>query len=307
MRLAAPVVIAAVLTAAAPQPQVFRSGTEAVRIDVLVMAGRNPVTGLSATDFEVHDAGVLQQIDSMTLGDAPLSVLLALDVSYSMHGRPLADLKDAAGAVVDLLTLSDRGAILTFSEALALRAPWTSDHAALKTAFANAEARGSTSLYDAAYTALTIRDDVPARALVLIFSDGDDTVSWLPGQAILDAARRSEAVVYAVGLKSRDAEARPGYRIDFRSGLQAVKTNGMGAMLLQPLLPELADDTGGKYLDAERSDRLRAAFVQIVTEFRTRYLLTYTPRGVDKGGWHPIEVKLKNKKGRVTARRGYLR
>ena len=44
-----------------------------------------------------------------------------------------------------------------------------------------------------------------------------------------------------------------------------------------------------------------------MTEFRTRYLLTYTPRGVDAGGWHPIEVRLKNKKGKVTARRGYMR
>lgn len=47
--------------------------------------------------------------------------------------------------------------------------------------------------------------------------------------------------------------------------------------------------------------------MHIMTEFRTRYLLTYTPSGVEKSGWHPIEVKLKNKKGKVTARRGYLR
>ena len=52
---------------------------------------------------------------------------------------------------------------------------------------------------------------------------------------------------------------------------------------------------------------LRREFARIVTEFRTRYLLTYTPRGVDAGGWHPIDVKLKNKKGKVTARRGYSR
>ena len=44
-----------------------------------------------------------------------------------------------------------------------------------------------------------------------------------------------------------------------------------------------------------------------MTEFRSRYLLTYTPQSVDAGGWHPIEVRLKNKKGKVTARRGYMR
>jgi hypothetical protein len=47
--------------------------------------------------------------------------------------------------------------------------------------------------------------------------------------------------------------------------------------------------------------------VQIVTEFRSRYLLTYIPTGVQAGGWHPIDVKLKIKKGTTTARRGYLR
>jgi len=33
----------------------------------------------------------------------------------------------------------------------------------------------------------------------------------------------------------------------------------------------------------------------------------YVPQGVDTKGWHPIEVQLKNKKGKVAARRGYLR
>ena len=307
MRVAAPVLFAVLLTVAGLHAQVFRSRIEGVRIDVLVMDGRKAVTGLGASDFEVRDAGVLQQIDSVTLGDAPLSMLLALDVSYSMRGKPLADLKEAAAAVIDLLTPADRGAILTFSERLELRAPWTSDRGALKTSFSNVEARGATSLHDAAFTALAIRDEVPARALVLIFSDGDDTVSWLPGQTILDSARRSEAVVYGVGLRPKDSTVRPGYRMDFRSGLQPVKPRVTGAGLFQQVLPTLAEDTGGKYLDAERSEKLRNAFVQIVTEFRTRYLITYTPRGVDRGGWHPIEVKLTNKPGKITARRGYLR
>ena len=76
---------------------------------------------------------------------------------------------------------------------------------------------------------------------------------------------------------------------------------------MEPFLNALAEETGGKYIDAKRSDRLRETFVTIVTEFRSRYLLTYTPQGVDAGGWHPIDVRLKSKKGKVTARRGYMR
>jgi hypothetical protein len=42
-------------------------------------------------------------------------------------------------------------------------------------------------------------------------------------------------------------------------------------------------------------------------DIKSRYLLTYSPRGVSSAGWHPIEVKLKNRRGQVTARRGYWR
>ncbi len=141
---------------------------------------------------------------------------------------------------------------------------------------------------------------------MLIFSDGDDTASWLPGQAVIDVARRNDAVVYSVGLRHGDVQ-RPGYRVDFLSGIQPHVPNVPEYLLMEPFLSALAEETGGKYVDAEQSDRLRETFVRIVTEFRSRYLLTYTPQGVDAGGWHPIEVRLKTKKGKVTARRGYVR
>ena len=48
-------------------------------------------------------------------------------------------------------------------------------------------------------------------------------------------------------------------------------------------------------------------FAQIVNEFRSRYLLTYTPSGVEPGGWHALDVRLKGTKGKIQARRGYLR
>ncbi len=73
------------------------------------------------------------------------------------------------------------------------------------------------------------------------------------------------------------------------------------------ILDSLADETGGRVFSAERSERLRETFEQVVAEFRSRYLITYVPRGVESGGWHPIEVKLRKRAGKVTARRGYLR
>jgi hypothetical protein len=116
-----------------------------------------------------------------------------------------------------------------------------------------------------------------------MFSDGDDTASWLPGQTVLDIVRRSDAVVYGVG--PRTALVRKlGYLVDFRSGLQPDIPRVLPSELMKSFLTALAEETGGKYIDTERSDRLRDAFVQIVTEFRSRYVLTYTPAGMRAAG-----------------------
>lgn len=286
--------------------QTFRVLVDAVRVDALVMDGDRPVAGLKATDFEVRDSGVLQRIESVSFEDVPLSMLLALDVSSSVRGQSLENLKQAGAAVAGLLRPGDRGALLTFSDEIDLSCGWTAEHEQLARALERAQASGSTALHDAAFAALTLRDPQAGRLLILMFSDGDDTSSWLSGRTVMDIARRSDAVVYGVGL--RNAPVRKlGYLVDFRSGLQPELPRVVPPELTKPFLAALAEDTGGKYIDTERSDRLRETFVQIVTEFRSRYLLTYTPTGVDTGGWHRIDVTLKNRKGSVTARRGYLR
>jgi VWFA-related protein len=294
------------MTGAAAPRQTFKVSVDAVRVDVLVMDGNRPVGGLTAADFELRDSGVLQQIESVAYEDVPLRLMLALDVSDSVQGALLDDLKDAAGAVARVLAPADRGALLTFAASVELRAGWTGDTALLGRAIAEAETGGSTALHDAAYAALMLRDTEPGRTLVLMFSDGDDTASWLPGQAVIDVARRSDAVVYAVG-PPEVGPVRPGYRIDFRSGVQAPVPNLAMSVLLERFLKGVASETGGRYFTTDRSSQLRDTFVKIVTEFRSRYLITYSPREVDVGGWHPIEVKLKTKRGSITARRGYLR
>ena len=78
-------------------------------------------------------------------------------------------------------------------------------------------------------------------------------------------------------------------------------------MLMQSFLVSLAEETGGKYIEAERPDRLRETFVRIFEEFRGRYVLTYVPQNVEPRGWHPLQVRLKRRAGQVIARRGYLR
>lgn len=304
-RVGSTLLAAAALLGAGPD-QTFRVNVEAVRVDVLVTDGQRPVGGLAARDFELRDSGVRQEIQTVQFEDVPLSVVVVLDTSESVKGQPLTDLKAAASAAIRTLTPADRAALLTFSALPTRRAGWTADQQILDAAIASCEAGGSTALYDATYAALMMKDPRPSRMLVLLFSDGTDTSSWLSGLSVMNISRRSEAVVYAVAAQQNRLPPVP-YRVDFSSGLQRPWQHEAPLTFGRSFLLDLAEESGGQFIGAENSQDLTRVFVEVMSEFRSRYLLTFTPRGVDAGGWHPIEVRLKGRTGTVTARRGYLR
>jgi VWFA-related protein len=281
----------------------FRSGVEAVRVDVLAMDGAKPLVDLTADDFELRDNGVVQSIESVAVSDVPISMMVALDTSESVAGHVLQELKAGVGAAMAALRTEDRSALISFSSDLNLLQDWGSNSANVADALARLRAAGGTALWDAAYAALAFPDDTPAvRHLVLIFSDGDDTSSWLPRDWVLEKARRTDAVVYAVEIRNVYSRSIPS--LQNRSGTESF-TNA--SYHDSSFLDDLADMTGGARFRVSEATDLRKAFARVLMEFRTRYLITYTPRGVDQAGWHPLEVKLKAKKGKVTARRGYMK
>jgi hypothetical protein len=69
---------------------------------------------------------------------------------------------------------------------------------------------------------------------------------------------------------------------------------------------ELAELTGGSRIELESTRDLSATFVRILNEFRQRYLVSYTPRGVTKEGWHRLQVRVKGRRLTIRARPGYL-
>ena len=84
-------------------------------------AGRS--AGLTPADFEIRDNGVLQKVDVVSFGEIPLSVALALDLSGSVAGARLDQLQRATRALAGALEKRDQSALLTFSQAVALRCP----------------------------------------------------------------------------------------------------------------------------------------------------------------------------------------
>ncbi len=300
-----PAVSLLALAAAAHADQTFRAAVDAVRVDALVMRGGRPVPGLTAADFELRDNGVLQDVAAVRVEDVPLTLMLVLDVSESVQGEPLAQLRAAIDASASALSAADRLALFTFSHHVAGAAGATRNFADLRSAALGVEASGATALYDATLAALVMRHRIEGRAVMLVFSDGADTASWIDPRASLAAAQRSDVVVYAVTLarqtERRDAQAVRQATLEQDWFLRDPWSYG------RQYLPLLAADTGGSLLTAERADRLRDTFVGVVRDFKSRYLLTYTPRDVAPGGWHSVEVRLKRQAAEITARRGYLR
>lgn len=287
----------------------FRSGIELVRVDVQVRASGRPVTGLTAADFGLKDSGVVQTIDAISLEQLPLSVILALDASISLQGQALEYLKDAARKATDALRADDECALLAFSQQIVLRAGWTANHDVLRAAIDKLRPVGLTSLYDATFAGIGLRERARGRTLLIAFTDGFDTSSWLDGPAVIQAARRSDIVVYAVSAGalssaplSRRGTATFGSERALRRAFEADPD-----LLRFAFLEELTTDTGGDLIRVGSTRDLGGVFARIIEEFKTRYVLTYSPARVPASGWHPIEVKLKGRSGEVRARRGYTR
>ena len=291
LQIAAVLISASAAMISADQQPVFRASVDVVRIDVSVMNGLNPVAGLKAGDFVLTDNGVPQALDSVSLDSVPLNLMLVLDTSGSLAGERLTHLIDAVNGLVKSLRAEDSASLMTFSEPIRLALETTRDRAPLVAALTGLTADGMTSVNDAIFLALQLRpaDAGESRPVLLLFSDGRDTSSWLRSDHVIEATKRSGMLVHVVELVAdewlgaRGVEARP-----------------------SAFLGTLADTGGGRRWFAKSSRDLRELFGKALNELRARYLLTYTPTGVTREGWHEVKVTLKNTRGDVTARPGYF-
>jgi VWFA-related protein len=266
------------------------SRVELVQIDALVTDGGRPVTGLTPASFEIRDNDVVQRVEWVRAEEVSLDVILLLDVSGSVEGAPLEHLRNAAHAALETLRPDDRAALIGFAGRIALMSPLSTDLAAVGQAADRLEARGLTSFHDALFSALLVSGGAPGRrTMLLVYTDGFDTASWLDPAAPAELARHGDAVISLVTLQ-------PGPVLSLRIEEDRQRRN----------LRNLAEGTGGTLLFADDTEDVRRAFVEAIGEFKNRYLIAYYPQGVERGGWHEIDVRLKGRRGQVQARKGYF-
>lgn len=266
------------------QQPTFRSAVSFVRLDVLATDRGRPIANLTSGDFEVTDNGVKQQVEAVIGESAALDVVLTLDRSESVRGATLNNLREAAGATLDSLRPRDRAALLTFSDRVSLEAGLDSSLESVREGIRRIRPEGATTLLDAIYGALSLPRDPARRLLVLLFTDGYDTNSWLTREAVVRAAKEADAVICSVASRSEAMQAGPE----------------------KSFLDQLCEATGGETTTVEGRHALKPAFLAALERTRSRYLLTYYPTGVDqKPGWHELKVRLRGRPGTVTVRSGY--
>ncbi len=123
------------------------------------------------------------------------------------------------------------------------------------TRFSSLTPGGGTALYDAVHAGVVLGGGHESRSVVLVFTDGTDTASFLTKESVLDSARRGDVVVYA---------AVEGRRSSF--------------------LADVTETTGGSVTSVGSANDLPSLFVRLLDEFRQRYLIGYSPRGVEPAG-----------------------
>ena len=286
--------VLAVTGVAAAQTPDFRSRTDLVRVDALVERDGRPVTGLSAADFVVEDAGIPQRVQLLPVSDA-VSVSTVLDVSGSMSAEQLAKAAAAADAIAANLREGDRQAVYAVAggvrEEVIGRAHGGRVFVNDLAAALRAGSGSSTSLFDALHVAIVQGLRTEPADVVLVLTDGHDNTSWLSATSVTDTAIRLETVICVVTIRQP-----PGWNTD------APVATDAGLRLAQVL----ADRTGGRVVHADWTRDLGPAFTTLLDAYRQRYILSFTPEGVNRDdGWHPLTVKLRSRPGRVHARQGY--
>lgn len=289
-RMAAGVVLVTVGLAAlgaqqAPPAPVFRASTASVSVDVSVRQNGRPVTDLAPGDFEVLDAGVAQQVTEVVRETLPIDVTCIIDLSGSVQGPVLEALTRAVTSVGERLRPTDRATVLTFNHQIRQVRPlaaggWSN--------LSIGTPSGLTSLFDAVTLSLISSPEVGRRRMVIVFTDGLDTTSFLDGAGMIEIARRSSSSVFIVAL-SEGTVRRP------------------EPPAHEALFAALADTTGGALETLQRDEDISGTFAQAFDDFRTSYVLNYTYEGPPRAGWHPLDVQVRRADAyEVRARQGYF-
>jgi VWFA-related protein len=278
-------IIAAMLTTAAVSARqnpiaTFTARAERVLVPVSVSQRNRPVVDLKPSEFLVTDNGVRQDVTVTSIDALPVDVTLVLDRSGSVQGDALTRFTADMQTIAESLDVNDRLRLITFAVEVTDAFGLQSGGAALP--LNHVESGGATSFYNAVAAALMLAPQSDRPSLIFSLSDGFDNTSFLDPTDLVSLAGHSSAALY-IGLATNPAGDPPNLRV----------------------LRQAAERTGGAVYSKAPGASIADTFARVLAEFRMSYLVSYTPTGVKRDGWHQIKVDVTGGPYTIRARQGY--
>ena len=236
-----------------------------------------PVASLQKENFQLKEDGKDQKIAVFSReSELPLSIVLAVDTSLSTRKDLPLELISARKFVHTILRPQDALSLYKFSEEVNEIVPFTADLKAIDAGIDRIRNGAATALYDAIFLASGALTRRQGRKVMVVITDGGDTVSQVDYKEALRAAQESEALIYSIIIVPIEASA-------------GRDTGGEHALI------QISEDTGGKYYYATSLPQLDEAFRKISDELRTQYLLAYYPSArFSDSEFRRVQVNLAN-------------
>jgi VWFA-related protein len=275
----------------------FRSSVQMVTVAAVVRDRRGRfVRDLSRNDVQVFDKGTPRAIADFRIDtDSPVSIALLFDESGSMSvSSGAVAARAAAGHLLAALdSKRDEVAVFSFDSRLTNSEPFTSDIDGVRSRLKDPSPFGMTSLFDAvAAAAARISERGGRRKAIVVLTDGVDTSSRLRPAEVSRAASAIDVPVYVLAVVSP---------LDHPGADTAVVAAG-GQSVAD--LANVARWTGGEVFMASAPAHASLAARQIISELRHQYVIAF--EAGTEPGWHPIQVRVRERGASVRARSGYI-
>jgi VWFA-related protein len=280
------------------QPPVFSSGVDAVVVNATVRDSRGRIVrNLKKEDFQVIDSGFGKPIQEFHAGTAPISLAVLLDISGSMAvGGNMDRARHAVAVATDHLSDErDEAALFTFDSVMQQVVAFTDDLDRVRRVSLEGTPWGKTSLFDAiAITARAVAARDNRHRAVLVITDGVDTGSELTAAQVSGIASSIDVPVYLLTVV---------HPLDHQ-GTRFAVTAADTRVADTATLADLARWTGGDMRIASVRTHTDEELEDLFAELRHQYVIMFEPGA--RPGWHPIEIRTRNKSHVVRARGGYV-
>jgi Ca-activated chloride channel family protein len=230
------------------------------------------VGGLTKEDFKITEDGRPQTIQVFERqSEMPLNLTLAIDTSSSTYKDRSIEQQAAKKFVHALLRSQDQMSVIEFNTFVYQLTDFTNKIAAIDRGLDRMRGTGGTALYDAIYAGSQALGKKDGRKVLVLVTDGGDTVKGSTYDEALEQALRNEVMIYSI--------------IDVPIEASAGRDLGGEHALIQ-----LSQDTGGKHFYVDEGG-LDKAFARVSADLRTQYMIGYYPHNQEPGrSFHHIDI-----------------